>query len=54
MKEVTIVIKAREDGTVIVNSEVTDLKVAAIIFSMAFDALKAVVESCPDSTNTLH
>ena len=54
MKEATIVIKAREDGTVIVNSEVTDLKVAAIIFSMAFDALKAVVESCPDSTNTLH
>ena len=54
MKEVTIVIKAREDGTVIVNSEVTDLKVVAILFSMAFDALKAAAENCQNSTNTLH
>ena len=53
MKEVTIVIKAREDGTVIVNSEVTDLKLTAIIFSMAFDALKTVAENCPGPNTTI-
>ena len=54
MKEVTIVIKAREDGTLIVDSEVPNLELVAILFSMAFDALKAAAESCPGSTNTLH
>ena len=54
MKEATIVIKAREDGTVIVNSEVTDLKLTAIIFSMAFDALKTVAENCPGPNTTIH
>ena len=54
MKEVTIVIKAREDGTVIVNSEVPNLELVAILFSMAFDALKASAENCQNSANTLH
>ena len=54
MKEVTIVIKAREDGTVIVDSEVPNLQLVAILFSMAFDALKAAAENCQNSTNTLH
>ena len=54
MKEVTIVIKAREDGTVIVDSEVPNLQLVAILFSMAFDALKTVAENCQNSTNTLH
>ena len=54
MKEVTIVIKAREDGTVIVDSEVSNLQMVAILFSMAFDALKATAENCQNSTNTLH
>ena len=54
MKEVTIVIKAREDGTVIVASEVPNLELVAILFSMAFDALKAAAENCPNSANTLH
>ena len=54
MKEVTIVIKAKEDGTVIVNSEVPNLELVAILFSMAFDALKATAENCQNSANTLH
>ena len=54
MKEVTIVIKAREDGTVIVDSGVPNLELVAILFSMAFDALKAAAENCQNSTNTLH
>ena len=54
MKEVTIVIKAREDGTVIVNSEVPNLELVAILFSMAFDALKTVAENCPGPNTTIH
>lgn len=54
MREVTIVIKVREDGTVIVDSGVPNLQLVAILFSMAFDALKASAENCQNSANTLH
>ena len=54
MKEVTIVIKAKEDGTIIVDSEVSNLQMVAILFSMAFDALKTVAENCPGPNTTIH
>lgn len=53
MKEATIFIKAREDGTVLVASEISDVEVVAIVFSMALAALRNTLQQPVEST-TVH